>query len=41
MESMMKTPLIFLALDALMVIGYSLALLATLIRRIFSRRTKV
>lgn len=37
----MKIPFVFLALDALMVLGYGVVLIANLIRRIFSRRTKV
>ncbi len=36
----MKNPAIFLLLDVLMVLGYGLAVLVNLFRRIF-RRTKV
>ncbi len=37
----MKIPFVFLALDALMVLGYGVVLVANLFRRVFSRRTKM
>jgi len=36
----MKTPLIFLIVDILLVFGYGLTFLANFTRRIFSRRSK-
>jgi hypothetical protein len=40
MESNVKTPFVFFALDVAMVIGYGALLLAGLTRRIFSRRVE-